>query len=48
MKTTYRNQHKKQVLLDGMEVGLAELLAGQEALRAARSLDGGLCLSLQE
>ena len=31
-----------------MEVGLAGLLAGQAALRDARSLDGGLCLSLQE
>ena len=48
MKATYRNQHKKQVLLDGMEVGLAGLLAGQAALRTARSLDGGLCLFLQE
>ena len=37
----------EQVLLDGMEVGLAGLHAGQAALRAARSLDGGLSLSLQ-
>ena len=38
----------EQVLLDGMEVGLAGLHAGQPALRAARSFVGGLCLSLQE
>ena len=38
----------EQVLLDGIEVGLAGLRAGQAALQAVRSLDGGLCLSLQE
>ena len=38
----------EQVLLDDLEVGLAGLRAGQAALRAARSLDGGLCISLQE